>query len=402
MLDLFNFTNEISSDETISFLDISLPPQTDKPISVSQYNDLLHDMLCETHVVVDGEISELNIWQGKYAYLTLKDTSDQNVTTNAFGVLAMIRNIKKFQIGDHVDIFGYPGVHNKSGRLSLQIEKIEKIDEGVLVKKRNDLIEKLISEGIISDSRKRTPQRIYNRVALITAVPSQAYNDFIKIYNSRWGQGRIDVIKSKMQGMGSDISVILALKELNRSKVQYDAVVIARGGGSREDLISFDSEELAYQIFASRTPVVAAIGHEGDISIADMVADLRASTPSNAAELLTVPDKTFLINKSDNFIYSIQEKVNTRIENIADISNRLFGDCLYNFTVNLDKYEKAASNIAKVINTYDINKTLNRGYSLITDKDENIITEHDKIDPTNTYNIYMKNGKSKKYKIVKN
>ncbi|MEI7603669.1 MAG: exodeoxyribonuclease VII large subunit [bacterium] len=368
---------------------------------MSDYNTLIHKTLSVLEISLIGEITELNIWQNKYSYVTLKDINVQDVTTTAFGICTNLQpNLSTIKIGDIVCIEGYPGIHLKTGRHSLNISYIKKVEEGTYEKKRNDLIEKLTSEGIVSPSRKRSIKRIANRLALITAVPSQAYNDFIKIYNSRWGQGTIDVYKAKMQGVDTDKLVALAIDEIYRSNIKYDCIVMTRGGGSKEDLISFDSEILAYKIFGSKFPVISAIGHEGDISIADMVSDVRASTPSNAAEIVTTPDKNYILKNSDHIFMEIYEKVNSSLDKLSDINLQIFGDISDTINNNMNKIEEYLDYKNKILEAYDLQKTLERGFSIISGSDDIPINAHDKLISGDLFNIYLKDGKEK-YKVKK-
>lgn len=368
-------------------------------LSVTEYNELVNSNITDLTVTVRGEITELNIWQNKFAYITLKDIEQSITTTSCFGVAMVLPNIFGIKVGEIVEILGHPGIHGKTGKHSLQIDKISKVDEGLYMQKRQDLINKLTSEGIIDPSRKRNIERIHNRVALITAVPSQAYNDFIKIFDARWGQGIIDVYKCQMQGAGADISAILALDNIDRSDIKFDCLVIARGGGSKEDLISFDSEALARKIFASKFPVVSAIGHEGDISILDLVADLRASTPSNAAEMITTPDKSYFLEQSDSSIRDILERFTSNAEEIEFESNQIYENILYAANKNITDIERENETFVKIIDAFKIENILNRGFSIITDTSNNVITEHDKLQ-NKDINIYLKHGKKQKYRIT--
>ena len=383
-------------------LDLFETPTQLKSLSVQEYNYLVQEIVSEIKVIVIGEISELNLWQNKFAYITLKDRNDGNITTTCFGVIPNIPSIYKFKIGDIVEIKGYPGIHGKTGRHSLQIEAISKLEEGFYQKEREELIKKLEDEGIIDVSKKREFIRKYNNIALITAVPSQAYNDFIKIFDNRWGQGRIYVFKSQMQGSDTIKSVGIAIDNINRSKIEFDVVIIARGGGSKEDLIPFDNEELVRKLFSLKYPLISAIGHEGDISISDLVADIRASTPSNAAEIVSTPDKLTFIQKLDHSLENTQFKILSSLETLEEVSLSILEGIIQSLNNNIRSYEEKIENKLKLLEALDINNTLKRGFSIITDERDNPIINHQDIKNDNDYNIYLNKGIHKKYKLKLN
>ena len=368
-------------------------------LSVEQYNKYVQDIISEIEVTVEGEITELNIWQQKFAYVTLKDKYVENITTSCFAIVFNNPSIHKLKVGDIVQITGRPGIHTKTGRHSLQIEKITKVDEGFYEKKRIDLIKKLEEEGIIDISKKRKITRKSNSIALITAVPSQAYNDFIKIFNSRWGQGRVYIQKAQMQGTDTVKSVISALDNIHCSNIEFDCIVIARGGGSKEDLINFDNEELVRKIFSSKFPVVSAVGHEGDVSITDLVADLRASTPSNAAELITTPDKNEVLKEVDYIIENIQNKILSELDGKKEITERSYEVILHTVKQKVLNIEDRVLNQEKVLQALDFNNILNRGFSIITNNQDTPINSHSELINGKEYTIYLKGNKYKKYKI---
>lgn len=380
-------------------LELFYEEQQPSILSVAEYNSLVNDSISSLEIIVQGEITELNIWQNKFAYITLKDNDQENITTSVFGIALSISNIYECKVGDIVQISGSPGIHSKTGRHSLQAKKITLIDEGFYEKRRAELIKKLSEEWIIDESRKRSLKAFNNKIALITAVPSQAYNDFVKIYNDRWGQGSIDVYPTKMQGSDSDLEVINSLNRVYNSGILYDCIVIARGGGSKEDLISFDSEKLARKIFSAPVPVISAIGHEGDISISDLVSDVRASTPTNAAELITQYSKESVFQASEIILQNIYDKVYTSFESLEEIIDRSVSNINDIVNENIEILYDKTNSLEKILKAYDINNTLNRGFSIITNEQDHSINDHNEIEENNIYNIYLKNEKKQQYKL---
>ena len=226
---------------------------------------------------------------------------------------------------------------------------------------------------------------------MITAKGSQAYADFIKVLGERMGGIKIYFYPVNVQGRNSVDSVLGAFEYFNKNLPDLDLLVLTRGGGSLEDLISFNDEQVARSIFSSKIPVVCGIGHEKDISLADFTADLRVSTPSNAAELIVRERKEVLreVGYSINIIENkIRNKIGVlkeygylikRIENKLDMTN--YKQNIVNFknrlikAVNLafkEKYTKIDS-LIRVFKSLDYKKTLRRGFSITTNKQGKVL-----------------------------
>jgi exodeoxyribonuclease VII large subunit len=168
------------------------------------------------------------------------------------------------------------------------------VGEGSIKKAAKLLEAKLAAEGLFDEDRKRPLPYPPRHIGLITSGESAAYRDFIKVIGARWGGLKITLIDVQVQGEASPRQVVQAIEQYNGLATVPDVLVITRGGGSAEDLQAFSTEQVTRAVAASRIPTIVAIGHEVDISLAELAADQRASTPSNAAELL-VPDRKALI-----------------------------------------------------------------------------------------------------------
>ncbi|OGL79544.1 exodeoxyribonuclease VII large subunit, partial [Candidatus Uhrbacteria bacterium RIFCSPHIGHO2_12_FULL_57_11] len=192
--------------------------------------------------------------------------------------------------GMKVRVIGTPKVHEKSGQFRITVEQVELVGEGALKRAFELLKKKLAGEGLFADERKRPIPRFPERIGVIASRESAAFADFKRILGNRWGGVAIQLAHVQVQGAQAIPDIVGAFKYFQTAKPRPDVLVLMRGGGSLEDLQAFNSEEVAYAIFGSKIPVVVGVGHERDESIADYVADLRASTPSNAAELV-VPDR---------------------------------------------------------------------------------------------------------------
>lgn len=275
---------------------------------VSECTEMLNAHLSRLgELVVEGEISELKVSQGKWLFVTIKDSYS---SLNVFGVMFQLRNAQSLAVGMKVHVTGIPKLHQKSGRFSLQAVKIIPAGEGALKQAYDNLKNKLESEGLFDLSHKRRLPKIPMEVALLTASGSEAFNDFTKIARERFPGISISHIPITVQGDSAPDSIIQGLKKANLGN--FDLLVLTRGGGSLEDLLAFNDEAVARAVFASRVPIVCAIGHEGNVTLAELTADLRASTPSNAAEL-SIPDINFIFESIDRSITQMSDSISQKI-----------------------------------------------------------------------------------------
>lgn len=265
--------------------------------SVSEFNQLVANHLRLLTVVrVRGEISQLQISQNKWLFLTLKDAHS---STNVFAVKQQIDNVNLLAEGRLVIVEGMPSLHRQSGKFSINASRILPEGEGVLQLAFDRLKKQLANEGLFDLDRKRELPFLPERLGLITAKGSRAYGDFVSIAQERWGGVKIMFYPVKVQGEGSVKSIIEAISYFNRLTFPPQAIVILRGGGSKEDLWSFNDERLVRMVFGSKVPIVSAIGHEDDLSLLDLVADLRASTPSHAAQLIFPTRQELMVRLDD-------------------------------------------------------------------------------------------------------
>lgn len=266
---------------------------------VSEFNEFINEYLGQIgEVVIEGELSELKINQNKWVFGTIKDES---ASIEIFGTVFQLANLRQLEPGMLVRIYGTPRLYEKTGRFSIFVNTIVPSGEGALQIAFEKLKMELEQEGLFDDTRKRVLPRFPQSIGLITAKDSQAYQDFVKVLAERMGGIKICFCPVQVQGKDSPMAVVNAIKRLNSLSPPLDLLVITRGGGSLEDLIGFNDERVVRAIFGSQIPVVSAVGHEGDVSLADLVADLRASTPSNAAELI-VPDRKELMRQVESTV----------------------------------------------------------------------------------------------------
>jgi len=257
--------------------------------TVSEFVAVLNQTLefAYPDVTVTGEIANFRVSKNRWVYFDLKD--DQ-ATVRFFGTVYQLPG--PLEDGLTVAVHGAPRLHPQYG-FSVTIQRIQPVGEGSIKKAAKLLEAKLAAEGLFEEARKRRLPYPPASVGLITSGESAAYRDFVKIINARWSGLEITLIDVQVQGEASPQQVAQAIRQFNQLAIAPEVLVITRGGGSAEDLQAFSTELVTRAVAASRIPTVVAIGHEVDVSLAELAADRRASTPSNAAELL-VPDRQAL------------------------------------------------------------------------------------------------------------
>ncbi len=245
---------------------------------------------------VEGEISNLSTPSSGHVYFTLKDESAQIRCV-------LWRNIAEylpFQIedGQHVVILARLSVYEKQGQYQLYVEDLHPVGIGKLELAFQQLKEKLYKEGLFDEQHKQPIPKFPQRIGIVTSPTGAAIRDIVKIARRRFPAIELILRPVRVQGEGAAEEIVQAIREFNQFK-EVDLLIVGRGGGSLEDLWAFNEEKLARAIFASRIPIVSAVGHEIDFTIADFVADLRAPTPSAAVEMI-LPDRRELAREIRN------------------------------------------------------------------------------------------------------
>ena len=264
----------------------------DVELSVSQFVAILNQTLdyAYPNVVITGELANLRISKQRWVYFDLKDDMS---TVKFFGNVQQLPG--PLEDGMLLKVRGQPRLHNLYG-FSVNVQTMQPAGEGSLKRAADLLKAKLAQEGLFDPSRKRPLPYPPERVGLITSTQSAAYADFVKIINARWRGLMIDVADVQVQGEAAPSQLVAAIEYFNAQAQPPDVLVMIRGGGSAEDLAAYNTEGVTRAVAASRVPTLVAIGHEVDISLAELAADLRASTPSNAAELM-VPDREHALSQ---------------------------------------------------------------------------------------------------------
>lgn len=262
------------------------------PLTVSEFVAVCNQTLeyAYPNVTITGELANFRVSKNRWLYFDLKDEVS---SVKFFGTVYQLPG--PLQDGMMLAVKGLPRLHPQFG-FSINILSIKPIGEGTIKKAAALLESKLKAEGLFDAERKRPVPYPPATIGLITSAESAAYRDFVKILNARWGGLEITLADVQVQGDLAVSGIITAIEQFNLLPVPPEVLVITRGGGSAEDLQVFSTEQVTRAVAASRIPTMVAIGHEVDISLAELAADQRASTPSNAAELL-VPDRKAVLHK---------------------------------------------------------------------------------------------------------
>jgi exodeoxyribonuclease VII large subunit len=307
---------------------------TDKPhiYTVSELTAKVKVLLEDSFsfIWICGEISNLRIPASGHFYFTLKDEKAQ---INAVMFRGQNRNLKFIpEDGMSIKGIGRVSVYEPRGVYQIILEYLEPEGIGAIQLAFEQLKERLTAEGLFDEKHKKSLPFLPCKISIITSPTGAVIHDILKIVNRRFPNIPIEIIPVKVQGEGSEREIVSGLETIN-ARSGSDVVILARGGGSLEDFHAFNSEEVARAIFASKIPIISAVGHETDFSIADFVADLRAPTPSAAAELV-VPLKNELLKKSaelknaltirfSRYIDQLQSMVTEMSHRLADPNKRI-------------------------------------------------------------------------------
>lgn len=309
-------------------------------------------------VAIEGEVASFKVNQGKWVFFDLKD---EQSSVGCFMSLYSLR--LPIQDGMKVIITATPKLTNW-GKFSLTVRAIRPVGEGAIKKSFELLKAKLEGEGLFAPERKRPLPSMPRHIGVISSTQAAGYADFIKILNDRWGGIKVDVAQVQVQGEAAPDQIIRAIRYFNEQAELPEALVIVRGGGSADDLAVFNDELLVREIAASRIPTLVGVGHEVDTTLADYVADVRAATPSNAAQIL-VPDRAAILRATRDRVRAILPRVEYVV---ADQKAQVRGQIERIFTRIEDEYADTVyrlQSVRRVLAELDPNRVLARGYALI-------------------------------------
>jgi exodeoxyribonuclease VII large subunit len=270
----------------------SSPVPARRVLSVTELTVQLRDLLETTFVEVwvEGELSNCRLWNTGHMYFTLKDASAQ---MHAVIFRSALRSLK-FKPADGLRVVarGRISVYEPKGEYQLVCEHMEPQGLGALQLAFDQLKKRLQGEGLFDAARKRPLPALPRKIGIVTSLDGAAIRDIIKVLRRRYVNAHLVIRPARVQGEGAAPEIARGLRALGRV-AGVDVIIVGRGGGSIEDLWAFNEEIVARAIAGSPVPVISAVGHESDVSIADFVADLRAPTPSAAAELVVAAKDEF-------------------------------------------------------------------------------------------------------------
>ncbi|MBR2641595.1 MAG: exodeoxyribonuclease VII large subunit [Lentisphaeria bacterium] len=295
--------------------------------SISEINAALRDMIENSFMPfwIRGEISNLVLHRSGHAYCSLKDDKSQ-MRAAFFGGAAKMRELG-LQNGALIEAFGNVTVYEVRGEYQFSMRKVRPAGMGELQLRFEELRRRLEAEGLFDPMRKRELPFLPRKIGLVTSPTGAAVRDFLQILERRFPRMQVRIVPVPVQGAGSAPKIAGAVDFLNRLG-DCDVIVVTRGGGSMEDLWEFNEEVVARAVAASRIPVVSAVGHEIDFTICDFAADLRAPTPSAAAEMVA-PREEDLLDRLAGCARHLRSAVELRIASAARRVEALAGAPLF-------------------------------------------------------------------------
>lgn len=383
-------------------------------LSVSQVNMYLKSVFEELpplqNVYISGEISNFkHYYKSGHLYFTLKDATSQLKC-----VMFSSDNYKlKFapQDGMQVVCFGQIGVYERDGSYQLYVRDMQPKGIGELAISFEQLKQKLEKEGLFDEFYKKPIPKYPSKIGVATSNIGAAVEDIKNVISRRYPLCEIIIVPTVVQGDSAPNDISRSVKYLDT--IGVDTIIVGRGGGSIEDLSAFNTEIVARTVFECKTPIISAVGHETDYTICDFVADVRAATPSVAAEL-AVPDIANELININNKLSTLDYLINRRIEleqnhindimqnsalsNMVNVIDRLYD--------NLEEYKASIyksimqymtdkshniSKLASMLNALSPLSVLSRGYSIV-EKDSNVINDASNLSANDIVNIRMHNG----------
>jgi exodeoxyribonuclease VII large subunit len=415
--EFFSQDHRSSSKKNLSKVQTSPKPglSDENPLSVSQLTSWIKRTLDQNIASfwIAGEVSNVTKAGSGHVYLTIKDA-----TCQIGGVIWKSSWEKcKFDIKEGMAVLGLGklDVYGPRGTYQVVLQRLEPQGLGPLQIAFRQLHAKLSGEGIFSADRKRPLPRFPKRIAFVTSPQGAAIADFLEVLRRRWPQMHVLVIPAKVQGSGAAEQIAQGIELANRIVPPLDALVVGRGGGSIEDLWAFNEEIVVRAVAGSKIPVVSAVGHEIDLTLCDLAADVRALTPSEAAERIAPSRDEFLEGLSltkhriNSIIGSKLRELESRLsgildrqvieqpERMIDVSVQKLDEIEYRLTQGIDRmvekrqfeFDKLAGRLEAISPL----KTLARGYSLtIESKNGAIVSRVEQVHPADRLETRVSDG----------
>lgn len=364
-----------------------------KPVTVTQLNEYISRVLGTdpllSNISVTGEISNLKFHSSGHVYFSMIDQSSK---VNCFLPASCFRNLA-YTLGDglNVTVRGYINVYKKGGAYTLFIRELEVASEGDLSTAFELLKKKLQEEGLFDPSFKKKIPAFPKKIGILTSKTGAAVRDMVKIIQSRTKAVDVIIFPVPVQGTGAAAQMADMLDHVNENFYDIDTLIIGRGGGSAEDLWPFNEEVLARAIFRSRIPVISAVGHEIDFSISDFVADLRAETPTAAAEK-AVPDDSQIIRSLDTY----RSQLNSALKNKVMYHQMSLKSCIQDMrSVLIRRIDRSEHEIKQNLITLEENNPsniLSKGYTFMEGPDGKVVASASDMEEGGRYRIYFRDG----------
>ena len=385
-------------------------------LSITQINYFIKSLIEGdgrlTDIYAAGEISNFtDHYRSGHLYFSLKD---EKSVIKAVMFSSAARRIRfRPKDGMRVIVRGRVSVYEPSGQYQFYVEEMQPDGVGALSLAFEQMKEKLSKEGLFSEEHKKPLPRFPHKVGIITSPTGAAVQDMLNILSRRWPAAELVFCPVLVQGEGAPRQLVRAIQLMNNRKA-VDVILIGRGGGSAEDLAAFNDEELARAIFASDIPVISAVGHETDFTICDFVSDLRAPTPSAAAEL-AVPDREeilqqlFLLNtklrRAEESLLSYNRQILDtltaarvfRDPQTIITDRRMLLDSLTQRMASLEQNrilseKEVLSSISGRLDAMSPLKVLSRGYAIVSDNNGCVVSSVDKINPGERVGVRFSDG----------
>lgn len=387
-----------------------------KPLMVSQVNKYIGRILSTDPILgsmlVKGEISNLKYHGSGHIYFSL---NDENSTLRCFMPSSYVSKLRYELVnGMEITAAGYISVYEQGGSYSLNINNIEVLGAGDLAVAFKALYQRLESEGLFAPENKKNIPVFPKKICVITSETGAAVKDILKIIKSRNDVVDVIVYPCLVQGEYAAGEIAAAIADVNDKFYDVDTIIVGRGGGSAEDLWAFNEEIVARSIFKSRIPIISAVGHETDFTIADYVADRRAETPT-AAAVMAVPDirelRRNIFDMHEKMRRSILHRIDYKTSLIRNFDARAFSytlknrvavmksrcDILKNYIENdvkniIEAAQWAVDKNAAILETASPERILARGYAIVRAEDGRVITSADDIAKEKDISLQMKDG----------
>ncbi len=390
----------------------------DNALTVTQLNDYINSLLAKDPLLynlhVQGEISGFKKHSSGHLYFSIKDENAVIRCVMFKSSALSLRFVPKD--GTHIVVEGYVALYQRDGQVQLYVQSMQKEGEGELYKRYLQLKANLEDLGYFAEERKRPIPFLPKCVGIVTSSSGAALHDVLQIIRRRYPKMDVELCPVQVQGELAAKSIADGIRQMNRAS-NASVLIVGRGGGSIEDLWAFNEPEVASAIYESRLPVISAVGHETDFSIADFVADLRAPTPSAAAELCT-PEYTSLIIRTDMLIERLSNiskrslsSKKERLEllmharGLSIVAHRL-KDNKNNIDNSMQKLRQAASIQLKMLraNLDNLQKRhealspwsiLDRGFALINDEKGKVLFSISELKNGMDVQVQMRDGNAK-------